>query len=195
MVSLLRLIQPCLCVNVFIQSFRRCTPGHLNQNLLYAGAVHEQANPPAEPIVTSTGVKKAGSHRMMSAANLHGAERTAAEPILPCLRWHGDPTDPPAGLDLPTVSNRKYYNGFTLVRCFCMAQRCIIGLGIVIPIGNGQAPACLLHTAGQCIWGVWHANASPHSHCMSCTIIADAIGHGYDMRVSKAACGRRGAGQ
>ena len=97
-------------------------PEALKQSLLNAGAVHEQATPPAEPIVTSTGIEKAGVHRMTSAAVLHGAERAAAEPNLPCLRWHGDPTDPPAGLDLPTVSNRKYYNGFTLVRCFCIAQ-------------------------------------------------------------------------
>ena len=94
----------------------------IDQTLWYAGAVHEQAHAPAERIVTSTGIEKPGGHRMMSAANLHGAERAAAKPILPCLRWHGDPTDPPAGLDLPTVSNRKYYNGFTLVRCFCIAQ-------------------------------------------------------------------------
>ena len=34
----------------------------------------------------------------------------------PCLSWYGDPRDPPAGLDLPTNSRRKYYNGFTKVR-------------------------------------------------------------------------------
>ena len=112
-------------------------PDPIDQSSLYAGAGHEQANYPAEPVVTSTSIEKAGGHHTKSAAKLHGAKRAAAEPNLPGLRWHGDPTDPPAGLDLPTVSNRKYYNGFTLVRCFCMAQSWMIGLRIVIPIGYG----------------------------------------------------------
>ena len=38
--------------------------------------------------------------------------------------------------------------------------------------------------AGQCIWGVWQTNGSPHSHCMSCLILADVIGHGHDMTIS-----------
>ena len=112
-------------------------PEPIHQTLWYAGAVHGQAHAPAEHIVTSTGIEKAGGYRVMTAANLHGAERAVAKPNMPCLRWHGDPTDPPEGLDLPTVSNRKYYNGFTLVRCFCISQDCI-SLGSVAAIANMQ---------------------------------------------------------
>lgn len=67
----------------------------------------------------SSGSQQAEAPRLHSAPTAQEM-RSPAESCTPCLSWYGDPRELPAGLDLPTTSSRKYYNGFTKVgRTFC----------------------------------------------------------------------------
>ena len=72
----------------------------------------------------SCGNQQAEAQRLPSAPTAQDV-RSPAKPCTPCLSWCGDPREPPAGLDLPTTSSRKYYNGFTKVRRTFCSQRII----------------------------------------------------------------------